>query len=155
MNIGDSIKSIRQEKGLTQKELSLKAHISRSYLADLENNRYNPSVDTLNSISKALQTPLTYFLDNSKSSKICLRAVQYFGKASRKQLTQEECAELIQALSKDLRGKTHNVEEEIADVLIMIEQLKCIYDNDKIEKYREEKINRLNELMENREGKNE
>ncbi|MBV4417627.1 helix-turn-helix domain-containing protein [Clostridium tyrobutyricum] len=68
MNIGDSIKSIRQEKGLTQKELSLKAHISRSYLADLENNRYNPSVDTLNSISNALQTPLTYLMGESAKS---------------------------------------------------------------------------------------
>lgn len=79
---------------------------------------------------------------------VCMYAVQYFGKTSRKQLAQEECAELIQALSKDMRGKKHNVEEEIADVLIMIEQLTHIYDNDKIEKYREEKINRLSKLME-------
>ncbi|MBV4415132.1 MazG nucleotide pyrophosphohydrolase domain-containing protein [Clostridium tyrobutyricum] len=79
---------------------------------------------------------------------VCMHAVQYFGKTSRKQLAQEECAELIQALSKDMRGKKHNVEEEIADVLIMIEQLTHIYDNYKIEKYREEKIDRLNKLME-------
>jgi len=39
--------------------------------------------------------------------------------------------------------------------LIMLEQLTHIYDNDKIEKFREEKIDKLNELMENREGKNE
>jgi len=147
MNIGDSIKSIRQEKGLTQKELSLKAHISRSYLADLENNRYNPSVDTLNSISKALQTPLTYFLNNSKFQQICLQAVQYFGIEPQKRQAIEECAELIQAICKDLRGKEHNVEEEIADVFIMLEQLTHIYDNDKIEKFREEKINKLQKLL--------
>lgn len=78
----------------------------------------------------------------------CMHAVQYFGNTSRKQLAQEECAELIQALSKDMRGKKHNVEEEIADVLIMIEQLTHIYDNDKIEKCREKKIDRLCKLME-------
>jgi hypothetical protein len=37
----------------------------------------------------------------------------------------------------------------------MIEQLTHIYDNDKIEKYREEKINRLSKLMENQEDKYE
>jgi MazG nucleotide pyrophosphohydrolase domain. len=87
-------------------------------------------------------------VDIDKFKKVCKHAVQYFGEISRKQLAQEECAELIQALSKDLRGKEHNVEEEIADVLIMIEQLTHIYDNYKIEKYREEKIDRLNKLME-------
>lgn len=80
--------------------------------------------------------------------KTCIHAVQYFGEEPQKRQAIEECAELIQALSKDLRGKDHNVEEEIADVLIMIEQLSRIYDVDKIEKYREEKIERLNNLME-------
>ncbi len=79
---------------------------------------------------------------------VCQQAVQHYGEESRKQLAQEECAELIQAISKDLRGQKHNAEEEIADVLIMIEQLTHIYNNDKIEKYREEKINRLTRMME-------
>ncbi|AGK95599.1 helix-turn-helix domain-containing protein [Clostridium pasteurianum] len=65
MDIGNNIKMIRKEKGFTQKELALKAHLSRSYLADLENSRYNPSIDTLESISNALQTPLTYLMGES------------------------------------------------------------------------------------------
>lgn len=42
----------------------------------------------------------------------------------------EECAELIQAISKTKRGKLdkENMMEEIADVLICIEMLKQIYD---------------------------
>ena len=41
----------------------------------------------------------------------------------------EECAELIQAISKAKRGKIdkNNMEEEIADVLICIEMLKLMY----------------------------
>lgn len=41
----------------------------------------------------------------------------------------EECSELIQAISKELRGKTdiEHLAEEIADVLISIETLKQIY----------------------------
>ena len=41
----------------------------------------------------------------------------------------EECAELIQAISKEKRGKIDrdNMTEEIADVLICIEMLKQMY----------------------------
>lgn len=54
MSIGENIKKSRKNQGLTQKSLAEKANISRSYLADVENNRYNPSLDVLNQIAKAL-----------------------------------------------------------------------------------------------------
>lgn len=54
MKLGDKIKLLRKEKGFTQKELAAAANISRSYLADLEGNRYNPSMDVAESIAKAL-----------------------------------------------------------------------------------------------------
>lgn len=77
----------------------------------------------------------------------CIDAVNYFGTEPQKRQAIEECSELIQALCKDLRGKSHNVEEEIADVMIMLEQLTHLYDNDKIEKFREEKINKLRVIL--------
>lgn len=54
MSLGERIKNIRKTRGLTQGQLSTKANISRSYLADVERDRYNPSVDTLTTIAKAL-----------------------------------------------------------------------------------------------------
>ena len=54
MKTGKFIKAERKAKGLTQKELAEKANISRSYLADLEQDRYNPSLDTLFEIATAL-----------------------------------------------------------------------------------------------------
>ncbi len=55
MTLGANIKKCRKEKGLTQKKLALMANISRSYLADVENERYNPSLDVLQSIAKGLE----------------------------------------------------------------------------------------------------
>jgi len=63
MLIGSTIKSFRKEKGLTQKSLAEKAQISRSYLADIENDRYNPSVEVLKSISAALELNLSVLLE--------------------------------------------------------------------------------------------
>lgn len=55
MKLGKSIKAIRNNKKFTQAELAAKAGISRSYLADVEANRYNPSLETLNKIADALE----------------------------------------------------------------------------------------------------
>jgi transcriptional regulator with XRE-family HTH domain len=52
--IGDNIKFFREKAKMTQVELAKKASISRSYLADVERNRYNPSLDTLKAIASAL-----------------------------------------------------------------------------------------------------
>lgn len=78
---------------------------------------------------------------------VCKKAVSFYGAESRKQLAQEECAELIQALSKDIRNKKHNVEEEMADVLIMIEQLFSIYDKKEVQRHTIEKLKKLENLM--------
>lgn len=54
LNIGSNIKKYRKMRGFTQQELASKAGISRTYLADIEGNRYNPSIETLNDIANAL-----------------------------------------------------------------------------------------------------
>ncbi len=64
MSIGKNIKNYRKEKIMTQKELAEKANISRSYLADVENGRYNPSLDVLNSIANSLGVKTSDLLDN-------------------------------------------------------------------------------------------
>ena len=69
MSIGQRIKEARNNKGLTQVQLAERANISRSYLGDLEGDRYNPSIETLKAISKALNIDVAYFLDNSESVK--------------------------------------------------------------------------------------
>lgn len=76
MKIGDIIKKYRKEKGLTQKELAEKSNISRSYLADLENNRYNPSLDVLKSISNSLNIPSSVLLCESWDSEYPLMKSQ-------------------------------------------------------------------------------
>lgn len=56
MSIGNEIRNLRKQRGLTQFELAERANISRSYLAGVEGDRYNPSVDTLQKIAAALGT---------------------------------------------------------------------------------------------------
>ena len=64
-----------------------------------------------------------------QESYICKRAVEAFGKDTQILMYFEEAGELAQAISKDKRGfkDKANIAEEIADVEIMLEQLKYIY----------------------------
>ena len=60
---------------------------------------------------------------------VIAESILHYGKNNQSTVCMEECAELIQAISKAKRGKIDrdNMIEEIADVLICIEMLKQMY----------------------------
>lgn len=63
----------------------------------------------------------------------------------------EEAAEFIQACSRRLLGKVddkHNLEEEIADLEIMLEQVKLTCNVKLIEEFKKIKLERLKKLLE-------
>lgn len=63
------------------------------------------------------------------NSYVVQRSIEHYGNDVQSTVCMEECAELIQAISKEKRGKPDksNLAEEIADVIICIEMLKQIY----------------------------
>ena len=72
------------------------------------------------------------------------RAIAIYGSEAQERQAVEECAELIQAINHKHRGREHNIEEEIADVEIMLEQLKIINNcHEKVKSIKEFKIKRL------------
>lgn len=66
MNIGDNIKKIRKEKKVTQSELASSLKISQSYLSDLENNRKNLGIKTIEKIAKKLNVSVAYLTSGNK-----------------------------------------------------------------------------------------
>ena len=62
-------------------------------------------------------------------SYVLKRSIEHYGKDLQSTVCMEECAELIQAISKEKRGKSdkEHLSEEMADVIICIEMLKEIY----------------------------
>ena len=63
------------------------------------------------------------------NSYVVKKSIEHYGKDVQSTVCMEECAELIQAISKEKRGKSdkENLSEEMADVIICIEMLKQIY----------------------------
>lgn len=59
MDIGEKIKYLRTEKGITQKELASKLGTSQQNLAQYENGKRNPKPETLKRIADALEVPIS------------------------------------------------------------------------------------------------
>ena len=82
-------------------------------------------------------------------------AIETFGAEAQKRQAQEELSELVVALSHEIRGrKSQNVAEEIADVLIMMQQLILIYNNgEDVARFKKEKLERLYQALIRRQKK--
>lgn len=68
---------------------------------------------------------MTYSIDEN----VIAKSIEVYGVENQSTVCMEECAELIQAVSKAKRGKLdeNNMTEEIADILICVEMLKQLY----------------------------
>lgn len=59
MNLGTAIKTCRTLRGMTQSKLAELSDVSVSHLCLIEKNKRDPSIATVEAISKALDTPLS------------------------------------------------------------------------------------------------
>jgi transcriptional regulator with XRE-family HTH domain len=60
--IGDTLRAERTEKGLTLKQVAEGAHVSVSYLAEIERGEKDPSSRVLESIARGLDVELNELL---------------------------------------------------------------------------------------------
>lgn len=82
---------------------------------------------------------------------VYLEAIKTFGALPQMVISIEECSELQKEITKIIRkkGDLTNLAEEIADVEIMLEQLKLIFTiHDKVIEQKGEKIERLKRIIE-------
>lgn len=65
-SLGSKLKKAREEQGYTQAELAEKAGVSAGLIGQIENNKVQPSLQTIEKIAKVLATSPCYFiLENS------------------------------------------------------------------------------------------
>ena len=66
MNIGETIRSYRLQKGMSQGDIEKRTGLLRCYLSRVENGHTIPSLDTLAKIAAAMDIPLAqFFADHS------------------------------------------------------------------------------------------
>lgn len=79
------------------------------------------------------------------------QAVEEYGTRSQKIMAVEEMAELLNAFAKFERGRCsiYDIITEIADVTIMMEQLRIIYGPDAVDAEIQRKVERLQKRLNN------
>jgi len=75
VSIGSRIIQIRNQKGLTQRELGLRSGIASSYLSRIENRRLEPRPKTLRRIADALQVPISDLFQEGGSAQLSAQCV--------------------------------------------------------------------------------
>lgn len=90
----------------------------------------------------------------NKKDKILTRAITQNGTIFQSVIAMEECAELSQAISKYIRepeakGARNHLVEEMADIMICLDQLKKMYQvtDEELNHWTESKLNRLEERL--------
>src|SRR6187455_2949183 len=65
MNIGNTIRGYRLQKGMSQGDIEKRTGLLRCYLSRVENGHTIPSLDTLAKIASAMELPLAQFFSDS------------------------------------------------------------------------------------------
>ena len=81
MEIGNKLKELRIQKGLTQEELADRAELSKGFISQLERDLTSPSIATLVDILQCLGTDLPeFFSENPQEEQIVFCNADYFEK---------------------------------------------------------------------------
>jgi transcriptional regulator with XRE-family HTH domain len=67
MNIGETIRTYRLQKGMSQGDIEKRTGLLRCYLSRVENGHTIPSLDTLAKIASAMDIPLAQFFSDHNS----------------------------------------------------------------------------------------
>lgn len=67
---GEKLRTVRERKNITLKEVAAHVHVSESLLSQIERNKVSPSIDTLMAIVDALEIDLEYLFKDYKKNKL-------------------------------------------------------------------------------------
>lgn len=78
MDIGNKIRQLRTQKGLTLEELASRSELTKGFLSQLERDLTSPSIDSLDDILEALGTNLSDFFKEDKDEQFIFREPDFF-----------------------------------------------------------------------------
>jgi transcriptional regulator with XRE-family HTH domain len=80
VEIGNRLKELRIQKGLTQEELADRAELTKGFISQLERDLTSPSIATLADILQCLGTDLGDFFSGKEEAQVVFHDADYFEK---------------------------------------------------------------------------
>jgi transcriptional regulator with XRE-family HTH domain len=110
MNIGETIRNYRLQKGMSQGDIEKRTGLLRCYLSRVENGHTVPSLDTLSKIAQSMELPLAQFFD--------ARAAEHTVERDIPQLTED----MVRFLSQIKRYSAHLNDSDRKILLTMVKR---------------------------------
>src|SRR6516165_9116978 len=88
MNIGQTIRNYRLQKGMSQGDIEKRTGLLRCYLSRVENGHTIPSLDTLAKIAMAIDVPLAEFFSDRNNGDKSAKSVPQLAEEEVRFLTQ-------------------------------------------------------------------
>lgn len=114
MTFGKLLKEKRKKAKLTQAQLAKISGLSRTYLSDVENNRYKPSLDFIKKVSKGISEYNNLNSEEATQNYNALLKEAGYGFISARDITPEEIAEQFDKIKHDnhitLKNKISNID---------------------------------------------
>jgi XRE family aerobic/anaerobic benzoate catabolism transcriptional regulator len=82
--LGERVRGLRDERGLTRQELADRAHLSLRFLADVEGGKANPSLGSLHDLARALDVDVIALLahERTRARPLALLGLRGAGKST-------------------------------------------------------------------------
>ena len=109
MNIGNKLRELRMEKGLTQEELADRAELSKGFISQIERDLTSPSIATLVDLLQCLGTNLKDFFSDDSDEQIVFPKEDFFEKTD---------AELLNTIEWIIPNAQKNMMEPIRVTLL-------------------------------------
>lgn len=169
MTVGEKIRVVRKEKGLSQKDLAEKLNIATGTLQQYELGKRKVTVEKLMDIAFELEVSVGRLIPFNKSclasesqKRKCQTIADHYGFIKQSMMMIEECSELQKAICKWnrergdlLRSESSDCDEraaiidELADVIIMANQISYLLSaEDEVSEQIEFKLDRQMRRME-------
>jgi len=117
MVIGDKLKTLREQKGLSQGDVEKRTGLLRCYISRVENGHTVPSVDTLEKLARALEVPMyRLFTDDEHVKAPNIPAGAIRSRAIRPEQDREirAFAKLLARMSDERRGLLFHTASKMA-----------------------------------------
>jgi transcriptional regulator with XRE-family HTH domain len=102
---GEKLRSVREKKQMTMKEVAEKAGLSESLISQIETNKVSPAIDTLLVIAEILEIDIEYiFSDFKKNKKVNLVKAEKRSKIVLDKIVYEQLSRIVE------EDKEHGIE---------------------------------------------
>lgn len=122
MIVGERLRTIREEKGMSQGDIEQKTGLLRCYISRVENGHTIPAIETLEKLARAMDVPLYQIFNDGQEAK----PLKLGGKAEKKlDRKSENALRLLRVAIPSLTDRDRKIVVRMAQILGKVRRVRA------------------------------